>query len=86
MWVDLYDFACRAEWLGVGLWGNRLSAPTWKAGELTVAFQRLLGDGEEAVAMRRRAKGLGAIYQNEPGRVRAAREIAMLARQKHVDD
>jgi hypothetical protein len=79
MWVDLYDFAVRAEFLGIGVWGNEKSAPNWTAEELGDAFLRVLGDSEEAMTIRRKAHELGQISQKEPGRVRAAREIAKLA-------
>ena len=79
MWVDLYDYAVRAEFLGIGVWGNREAAPCWKAEELGTAFLRVLGDGDEAVTIRKKAHELGRASQKEPGRVRAAREIAKLA-------
>ena len=80
MWVDLYDFAVRAEFLGIGVWGNEKSAPNWAAEELGDAFLRVLGDGQEAVAIRQKAQELGRTLQKAPGRVRAAREISRLAR------
>lgn len=79
MWVDLYDNAVRADFLGIGVWGNENSSPNWTAEELGESFLRVIGDGEEAVAIRKKARELGRISQKEPGRVRAAREIANLA-------
>ena len=80
MWADLYDFATRAEFLGIGVWGNKKAAPNWTAEELGEAFSRVLGDGEEALAIKKKAYELGRMSQKEPGRRRAAREIAKLAR------
>jgi UDP:flavonoid glycosyltransferase YjiC (YdhE family) len=82
MWVDLYEFATRAEFLGIGVWGNKRSAPNWTAEELTNSFLRVLDDGEEAVAIREKAYELGKIAQKEPGRLRAGKEIAKLAHKK----
>jgi hypothetical protein len=45
MWVDLYDFAVRTGFLGIGVWGNEKSAPNWTAEELGESFLRVLGDG-----------------------------------------
>ena len=77
---DHYDFAVRAELLGIGVWGNRKSAPNWTAEELGTVFLKVLGDGEEAISIHKKARDLGRIFQREPGRLRAAREIAKLAR------
>ena len=84
MWVDLYDNAVRAEFLGVGIWGNKMAAPNWTADELGEAFLRVLGDAEEAVKIRKKAYDLGKGFQKDPGRVRAAQEIAKLARQPQI--
>jgi UDP:flavonoid glycosyltransferase YjiC (YdhE family) len=80
MWVDLYDYATRAELLGIGVWGNQKSAPYWTAEELSVSFQKVLGDGETATAIREKAAELGRISKRDPGRFVAARELAKQAR------
>ena len=80
MWVDLYDFAVRAEFLGIGVWGNEKSAPNWTAEELGESFLRVLGDGHGAASIRQKARELGWISQKDPGRIRAAWEISKLAR------
>jgi UDP:flavonoid glycosyltransferase YjiC (YdhE family) len=85
MWVDLYDYATRVEWLGIGVWGNRKSAPYWTAEELGTAFRTALLDGETAIPMREKAAELGKISQRDPGRKVAARELAKQARQGVVD-
>ena len=79
MWVDLYDFATRVEYLGIGVWGNPKSAPNWTAEELGTAFLKVLGDSDASTSMRKRAQELGKTYQSKPGRNTAAREIAKLA-------
>ncbi|APA10835.1 hypothetical protein sscle_07g056050 [Sclerotinia sclerotiorum 1980 UF-70] len=80
MWVDLYDFAIRVEFLGVGVWGSRGVAPYWKAEELSSVFLKLVGDSEEAISMRKRALELSRPWKEKPGRVTAAHELAKLAR------
>lgn len=67
LWVDLYDFTTRVEWLGIGVWGNPQSARNWTAEELGKAFLRVIGDGEEAVMIRKKTKELGALYQAHQG-------------------
>jgi UDP:flavonoid glycosyltransferase YjiC (YdhE family) len=80
MWVDLYDYATRVEWLGIGVWGNQKSAPYWTADELGVAFQKVLGDGATAKSIRKKAAELGRLSKRDPGRFVAARELAKQAR------
>lgn len=80
MWADLYDFAVRAEYLGVGVWGSRKAAPYWKADELSAAFLQVVGDSEEAISMRKKARELSLPYKAKPGRITAAHELAKLAR------
>ncbi|KAH8801461.1 glycosyltransferase family 1 protein [Xylogone sp. PMI_703] len=85
MWVDLYDFAVRAEYLGIGVWGNRGSAPLWTAGELVNAFERVLGESEEAKKIKENSKRIGDELrmkeeQGLGGRRMAANVVAGLAR------
>jgi hypothetical protein len=80
VWADVYDYANRAEWLGIGVWPNPHSAPHWTADELGSAFWRVLGDGEEALSIRKKAVELGNLFKDNPGRVIAAGEITKLAR------
>ncbi|QSZ37360.1 hypothetical protein DSL72_009458 [Monilinia vaccinii-corymbosi] len=80
LWVDLYDFAIRVEYLGVGVWGSRNAAPNWTAEELGAALLKVAGDGEEALSMRKRALEISKPYKEKPGRIIAARELARLAR------
>lgn len=78
-WADLYDYATRVEYLNIGIWGSKLSAPKWSAEELSAAFLKIVGNGTEAQSIRENAKRLGDIAKVKPGRVRAAEEIARLA-------
>lgn len=80
MWVDLYDYATRVEWLGIGVWGNKISAPYWTAEEISAAFKRVLGNETTASSIRQKAFELGRISKKDPGRFVAAREIAKQAR------
>lgn len=81
LWVDLYDYAVRVEYLGIGVWGNKLTAPNWTSEGLSSAFQRVLGTSDEAIRVREKAKNLGKVAQAKGvGRINAAREMAKLAR------
>lgn len=80
MWADTFDYATRAEFLGIGVWGNEKAAPYWTSEELEVAFSRVLGDHAEANSIREKAAALGKERQKNPGKSVAAREIARLAR------
>lgn len=76
LWFDCFDYAVRAEWLGVGIWGTRKYAPVFQPEELASAMIRATGDGEEAVGLRdkvRKFRDLVALRGQ--GRDVAAREI-----------
>ncbi|KAI9713657.1 MAG: hypothetical protein M1812_006629 [Candelaria pacifica] len=78
MWLDLYDFAERAEYLGVGLMGNRRAAPTVDPVELSDVLLTVVGqEGKEetSIAMRDRAKVLAKIAQQKGGRGLACEAI-----------
>jgi predicted GTPase len=75
MWVDLYDFATRVEYLGVGLWPSKTSAPGWDATALGVAMVKVVEDNETSRAMRRIANELRETCQKNQGRRVAARKI-----------
>lgn len=68
-----------AEYLGVGIYASKQTAPNWNVDELSSAFLRVLDDGAEAKAMAAKAQELGRIAKREEGRDCAAREIAKLA-------
>jgi hypothetical protein len=66
MWADLYDYATRVEYLGIGVFGSPKSAPNWTTEEVGNAFLRVLDGGEESMSIKEKFT--------------AAREIANLAR------
>ena len=74
VWIDTFDFADRVEWLGVGLWGSRKSAPKATADELAAALTGVVG-GPESEGMRQRAKALAAKVGGTNGRALAAAKI-----------
>ncbi|GAB7344201.1 hypothetical protein MBLNU457_2092t1 [Dothideomycetes sp. NU457] len=75
-WWDCYDFAVRAEWFGIGIWGTRKSAPSVDGVELSEALLSATGDGTQANKMREKV-GVLAVMVSERGQGRrvAAREI-----------
>jgi hypothetical protein len=75
MWIDLYDFAIKVEYLGIGLWGSRKSAPGWDATELGEAMVQVVQDTEVSRVIRSKAKELGQLCRKEVGRKVAARKI-----------
>jgi hypothetical protein len=80
MWADCYDFAMRAEYRKIGVYGNRKAHPSLDGDELEVAFGRVLGDGEESRRIRENARLLGEEKRKRPGRSCAANEVVKLAR------
>ncbi|KUJ09626.1 glycosyltransferase family 1 protein [Mollisia scopiformis] len=80
LWVDLYDYATRVEYLGIGVLGSPVSAPNWTSSELTTAFTRVLDGGQEALRIKETARRLGEVARKAGGRFRAAEEISKLAR------
>ncbi|KAI8936459.1 hypothetical protein NX059_006865 [Plenodomus lindquistii] len=81
-WLDTYEFATRAEWLGVGMIGNKSAAPGLIGKELAVAIESVIGDEwrerfakrakEVREGLKRDADGFGVL---EGGRKRAARLV-----------
>lgn len=78
-WVDLYDYATRVEYLDIGIWGNKLGAPDWTAGELSTALLAVLDNSSQAQRIRTSAKELGSKFDEASGSACAARELASLA-------
>lgn len=75
MWSDLYDFKARVEYLGIGLWGSKNSAPKWDAEELGIVLLKVVQDSELSRKMRRNAKDLAEICRPDEGRKVAAKKI-----------
>ncbi|KAF5698761.1 glycosyltransferase family 1 [Fusarium mundagurra] len=70
-WADCYDFANRAELLGIGRWGNKSAKPRWRKKELCEALVGAIL-GPEAEKIRLRAQELAERYPEGSGRRRAA--------------
>ncbi|KAH8881786.1 UDP-Glycosyltransferase/glycogen phosphorylase [Thozetella sp. PMI_491] len=76
-WWDTYEYAARVEYLGIGRFANKQSAPRASAPELEEALIHVLGD----VKMRRRAEELAdACRRHGEGRVIAHDRIVELVR------
>ncbi|KAH7346493.1 UDP-glucoronosyl and UDP-glucosyl transferase family protein [Rhexocercosporidium sp. MPI-PUGE-AT-0058] len=77
-WLDTLDFANKVEWLGIGVYGSKMSAPSVEAWELSRAFLKVLGDNEEASQMALRARELANISGKVGGRKKACDKIVEL--------
>jgi hypothetical protein len=83
MWVDTYDYAIRAEWLGVGVWGNRHAAPLWTADEIGPSILKVIS-ADRGPVYRQKATALAPPSTEMFGRIIAAKEIVkILADQRH---
>ncbi|KAI9151444.1 Glycosyltransferase sdnJ [Paramyrothecium foliicola] len=78
LWFDLFNIASMAEYLGIGVWPSRDTAPEWEAEALADGIRRALV-GAESEALRDKAKALGDVARRYRGRDAAADEIAKLA-------
>ena len=74
-WLDLYDMAVRAEYVGIGIYGNRSVAPEIDATELGAAISRLLSPSEEAKKFSQKAKEIGELCRAAPGKKGAVARI-----------
>ncbi|KAK1966896.1 family 1 glycosyltransferase [Colletotrichum sublineola] len=75
VWADTYDFAHRAEFLGIGKFGNRKSAPKHKTRELVAALQQVVV-GERARVFQEKAKHIARLRLDKgEGRDVAAEHI-----------
>lgn len=74
VWFDTYDFAARVEYLGIGVYGNRNTAPAVSGIELGCALNRVLASGESEV-MLQKAKMIASKLGPVEGRVVACEEI-----------
>ncbi|KAF5382861.1 hypothetical protein D9757_007252 [Collybiopsis confluens] len=76
VWYDTYDYATRAEWLGIGIWGSRRRAPKAESSEFGQALLRVAGLSLEAEGFRAKAKRLAESCKTRyTGRVLAADEV-----------
>ena len=77
-WIDHYNFAQTAEYLGIGIWASKETAPLWRAEALSQAFLASL-QGDKSEEMKMKAKALAKVAHEYGGRDCAAREIAYWA-------
>lgn len=80
VWIDTYEFATRAEMLGIGVRGNETVAPYVRAEELARALERVIGDSAETREMREKASRLA----NDVGCVDTGRKMAADRIKRHV--
>ncbi|KAL4978577.1 hypothetical protein BDW66DRAFT_158090 [Aspergillus desertorum] len=73
VWFDTYDFAARVEYLEVGVWGSKTSAPAINGPELGRAFLCVL-HSEESYTIRDNAKTIAAKLGSSEGRTTMASE------------
>ncbi|KAL3263816.1 hypothetical protein ABHI18_001359 [Aspergillus niger] len=74
-WQDCYENAARAEWLGIGVYGNKSRAPNISAKELSKALLKVMSNR----SYKEKATEIAKLCKKE-GRVAAAEKIAELAR------
>lgn len=75
-WQDCYENAARAEWLGIGVYGNKTRAPDISGKEMSKALIKVLGNRESYL---KKAAELQKLCQKKEGRIQAAERIADLA-------
>ncbi|KAF3136148.1 hypothetical protein TWF703_005793 [Orbilia oligospora] len=85
-WFDNYDMAARAEWLGVGVWASRKTAPDENAEELAAGILTVLEDSPRATGIKEKCAKYGTIAQASGGRKQAADKIGEYARLYEVKD
>jgi hypothetical protein len=78
-WYDLYDNANRAEFRGIGIYGNKGVAPDIDADEFAAALCRVVGPGPEAEGYRARALEISDLCRTAGGRKAAVDRILELA-------
>jgi UDP:flavonoid glycosyltransferase YjiC (YdhE family) len=74
-WYDLYDMATRAEYLGIGIYGNKKVAPDIEAVEFGAAVARLVQPGKESEGFKARAKVVAEACRKAGGKRTAVDKI-----------
>ncbi|KAL7932558.1 hypothetical protein V8C35DRAFT_307425 [Trichoderma chlorosporum] len=78
LWADHYNYAQTAEYLDVGIWPNKKTAPEWEAAGLAEAFVEALS-GNKSVTMRQNAQAISYKGHEYGGRKLAAQLVAEMA-------
>lgn len=78
LWADHYNYAQTAEYLNVGIWPNKKTAPEWEVAGLTEAFLEALS-GNKSVTMRQNAEAIAHKGHEYGGRKLAAQLVAEMA-------
>jgi hypothetical protein len=94
-WYDTYDYATRVEYLGIGVYGNKLAGRACKVDmknykcprmiegrEFGGALLKVVGANKQdpgALAMREKARAAGELCQKSGGRIQAAQILRDLA-------
>lgn len=74
-WFDLYDMATRAEYLGIGIFGNKKIAPDFETVEFGAALARLIRPGKESKGFKTRAQQIGELCREAGGKRAAVDKI-----------
>lgn len=74
VWFDTYEFASRVEWLKIGVYGNRETAPSVDGYALGRAFLKVLSSSETK-EMQENAKAIASKLGPIEGRVIACEKI-----------
>ena len=67
-WLDLYDIAVRAEYRGIGIYGNKNVAPGIETVEFGAAVARFVRPGGESEGFRTRSKAVAEACRKAGGR------------------
>ena len=81
-WLDLYDMAVRAEYRGIGIYGNRNVAPDIETVEFGVAVARLVRPGGESEEFRMRAEAVAEACRRARGRRTAVDKLIEIMEKK----
>jgi len=71
--------AIRAEYRGIGIYGNKKVAPGIEAVEFGAAVARIVGPGKESEGFRERARAVGEVCRRVGGKRTAVDKILEMA-------
>ncbi|KAI9932647.1 hypothetical protein MW887_008896 [Aspergillus wentii] len=74
-WQDCYENAARAEWLGIGVYGNKSRAPNIDSKELSKALRKVMSSD----SYQKKATELSRLCHKKEGRVAGCEKIVELA-------